>query len=196
MATNTPPPFAATPASASTASASSASASIASTAAIAAELETLGAALASPGQPDPIFTAFAGAMQRLVGHQLLTLLYVDGDEVARIFSTRPAEYPLLGRKRMGPTPWGDHVLRDQRTFFGPDKAAIRWAFFDHELIERMGLGAVINVPCRHDGAVVGTINLLGPEHCYRAEQVTPVAALAPLLVPAFLAARAAARKKD
>jgi hypothetical protein len=45
----------------------------------------------------------------------------------------------------------------------------------------------------YDGNVLGTINLLAPEHHYRAEHVAPIERLAPLLVPAFLAARAAAR---
>ena len=85
-------------------------------------------------------------------------------EVARIYSNRPAEYPVSGRKTMGPTPWGEHVLNGRQPYLGEDKAGIRWAFFDHELIESMGLGSVINVPAIYDGKVVGTINLLAPEH--------------------------------
>jgi hypothetical protein len=57
----------------------------------------------------------------------------------------------------------------------------------------MGLGAVINVPVLYDGHVIGTINLLAPEFHYREEHVAPIERLAPLLVPAFLAARAASR---
>jgi len=48
-----------------------------------------------------------------VGHELSTLLYVDGAEVARARSSRPAEYPVSGRKPMGPTPWGEHVMKGQ-----------------------------------------------------------------------------------
>jgi hypothetical protein len=61
---------------------------------------------AEPGQPTPVFAAFDAITKRLVGHELLTMLYVDGPEVARIYSRRPPEYPVLGRKLMGPTPWG------------------------------------------------------------------------------------------
>ena len=156
------------------------------------DFATLASLLKEPGQPETVFKAFATITRNLVGHDLFTLLYVDGSEVARIYSSRPVEYPVSGRKPMGPTPWGKHVLDGKQSFLGKDKAAIRWAFFDHELIESMGLGSVINVPAIYDGKVVGTINLLAPEHHYSEADVEPVERLAPLLVPGFLAARAAA----
>jgi hypothetical protein len=145
--------------------------------------------LAQPGQPETLFRAFDALTQRLVGHELLTMLLVDGAEVARLYSSRPVEYPVLGRKPMGPTPWGAHVLQAGKAFLGRDMAAIRWAFFDHELIASMGLGSVINVPALYDGHVVGTINLLAPEGFYQEAHIAPIARLAPVLVPAFLAAR-------
>jgi GAF domain len=157
------------------------------------DLAVLSRVLAEPGQPLTMFRAFEAATARLVGHELFTLLHVDGEEVARVHSSRPAEYPVSGRKRMGPTPWGEHVLKGRKSFLGRDKAAIRWAFFDHALIESMGLGATINVPVLYDGAAIGTINLLAPEHFYREEHVAPVERLAPLLVPAFLLARLQAK---
>jgi hypothetical protein len=86
-------------------------------------------------------------------------------------------------------------MKGKKSFLGRDKAAIRWAFFDHALIESMGLGSVINVPAVYDGQVIGTINLLGPEFHYREEHVAPIEALAPLIVPAFLVARSAAASK-
>jgi hypothetical protein len=145
--------------------------------------------LEQPGQPGVIFTALDGLTRSLVGHQLFTLLIVDGDEVARVYSNRPAEYAVSGRKPMGRTPWGDLVLKNQKPYLGRDKPAIRWAFFDHALIESMGLGSVINIPVVYGGACLGTMNLLDAEHHYRPEHVAPVAALAPLLIPAFLGAR-------
>jgi hypothetical protein len=158
------------------------------------DLVALSRTLAEPGQPETLFRAFNAATKRLVGHELFTLLYLDGDEVARVYSNRPVEYPVFGRKPMNATPWGDHVLKGKKSFLGRDKDAIRWAFFDHALIFSMGLGSVINVPAVYDGQVIGTINLLAPEHFYREEHVAPVERLAPLLVPAFLVARAQALK--
>lgn len=149
--------------------------------------------LAEPGQPESLYKALETASHALVGHELFTLLYVDGQEVARVYSSRPAEYPVSGRKLMGPTPWGDLVLKQKQPFLGRDREGIRWAFFDHELIESMGLGSVINIPVLYDGEAIGTFNILAPEHHYQEADVARVAPLAPLLVPAFLNARAEAR---
>jgi hypothetical protein len=154
-------------------------------------LVRLSALLASPGQPRRLYDAFEETTRELTGHRLFTLLYVDGAEVARVHSSRPAEYPVSGRKTMGPTPWGAHVLAGRRPFVGRDVAAIRWAFFDAPLIESMGLGSVINIPVVFDGATIGTMNLLDAEFRYRDEDAAPLLRIAPLLVPAFLAARGA-----
>jgi hypothetical protein len=153
------------------------------------ELARLLPLLAHPGQPEVLFKALDEAAQRLVGHQLFTLLFKDGGDVARCYSSRPAEYPLAGRKAMGSTPWGDLVLQQQKPFLGPDKAGIRWAFFDHGLIESMGLGAVINIPVLYDGVTIGTMNVLDAEHAYAEKHVAPLLELAPVLIPAFLQAR-------
>jgi GAF domain-containing protein len=153
------------------------------------DLARLLPSLAHPGQPETMFKALDEAARDRVGHQLFTLLFVDGSDVARCYSSRPAEYPVAGRKPMGATPWGALVLRQQQPFVGRDKAAIRWAFFDHELIESMGLGAVINIPVIYDGATIGTMNVLDAEHAYTEDQIPLLLELAPLLIPAFLQVR-------
>ena len=156
-------------------------------------LPTLSTILTEPGQPIRLYKALEEAAASLVGHRLFTLLYVDGADVARVYSSRPDEYPVSGRKTMGETPWGNHVLKERRPYLGRDREAIRWAFFDYALIEEMGLGSVINIPVLYDGETIGTMNLLDAEHHYRDEHVAPVLRLAPLLIPAFLEARAKAR---
>lgn len=147
------------------------------------------AASVRAGQPGPVFQAFEQASAAAVGHRLFTLLLVDGNDVARLWSNRPGEYPVGGRKPMGPTAWGAQVLTERRPFFGPDRAAIRWAFFDHALIEGMGLGSCLSVPVVYDGVALGAMSLLHEEGFYREEQVGVLAAAAPLLIPGFLQAR-------
>ncbi|WP_159587159.1 GAF domain-containing protein [Chelativorans xinjiangense] len=149
--------------------------------------------LAQPGQPETLYKALEKASHALVGHELFTLLYVDGQDVARVYSNRPTQYPVSGRKLMGPTPWGDLVLKQKKPFLGRDREGVRWAFFDHELIESMGLGSVINIPVLYDGEAIGTFNILAPEHHYKEADVALVAPLASFLVPAFLNVRAEAR---
>lgn len=155
-------------------------------------LAQLATTLAAPGQPLALFGKMEALCKAMVGHELFTLLYRDGAEVARVYSSRPKEYPVSGRKLMGPTPWGDLVLTNRQPFLGRDKDAIRWAFFDHALIIGMGLGSVINIPVLYDGQAIGTLNLLAPEYHYQQEHVAAVAGLAPMLVPAFIEARAQA----
>lgn len=145
--------------------------------------------LVRAGQPDMLFEAVEKATKDAVGHILFTLLYVDGEDVARVYSNRPEEYPVSGRKPMGSTPWGDLVLKRRRNYLGKDKGDIRWAFFDHALIESMGLGSSINIPVVYNDACIGTMNLLDKEHHYREEHVSLVERFALLLVPAFLEAR-------
>ena len=149
--------------------------------------------LAEPGQPQSTYALLDRLIQERVGHHQLTLLVVDGDEVARVFSTTPDSYPVGGRKPMGPTPWGEKVLKRQEIFLGRTAADIEWAFFDHATIMGLGLGSIINVPVVYDGQTLGTINSSHREHFYGPEHVAPVAELAPLLVPAFLEARRSLR---
>lgn len=152
-------------------------------------LASLLATLPAPGQPQTLYAALEQATRDLVGHQLFTLLYVDGEEVARVYSNRPDEYGVAGRKPMGPTPWGELVLKRKQPFLGRDPEAIRWAFFDHEQIARMGLGSAINIPIVYDDACIGTMNLLDAAHHYSEADVAKLLPLAPLLIPAFLEAR-------
>ena len=147
--------------------------------------------LARPGQPGTTFAALDAAFQERVGHRLFTLLLVDGAEVARLYSSRPAEYPVGGRKPMGTTPWGAHVIHGKQPWLTRDPAGLRWAFFDHALIEGMGLGSNISIPVVYDDACLGTISLLHVEGHYAEADMARAAALAPLLIPAFLQARQA-----
>jgi hypothetical protein len=146
------------------------------------------AILGRPGQPETLYAWLDGEVKSRIGHMLFTLLYVDGTEVARVYSNRPDAYPLKGRKPMGLTPWGAHVITGRQPWLGRTMTEIRWAFPDHALIASLGCGACINLPVLYDGAVIGTMNVLDAESRYTEASVVTVAPLAQLLVPAFLLA--------
>ena len=148
-------------------------------------LRTLAAALERPDQPR---AAFATADE--VGHRLFTLLVYDeaAGEVARIYTNRPREYPVSGRKAMCDTPWGRHVIHGRHPYLGRTAADIRWAFPDHALIASLGCGAVINLPLAYDGRLLGTVNLLDAEGAYEERHLEIVRPLAGFLVPGFLSA--------
>lgn len=153
-----------------------------------APLARLAATAAAATTPQAVFSAADAAMRELIGHRLFTLLFVvpGGAEVERIYSSDPVAYPLTGRKPMGPTPWGEHVIVGRQPWLGRDMEAIRWAFFDHALIASLGCGACINVPVCALGEVIGTMNILDREHAYDERHAALAQAAVPALVPAFL----------
>ncbi|WP_019997308.1 GAF domain-containing protein [Aureimonas ureilytica] len=146
--------------------------------------------LGEPRQPGPFFAQLDAVLKKRVGYILLTLLVVDGAEVVRLYTSDPASYPVSGRKPMTDTPWGDHVIKQGRSFLARDREGLRWAFYDHATIEALGGGSQINVPIVYDGRCIGTVNLTHREHVYGPEHLAAVEELAPLLIPAFLQAAA------
>lgn len=148
----------------------------------------LGSALAQSSAPADVYRAVEQVVKQRLGFGLFTLLVVtpDGQQVRRVYSSNPQAYPLAGLKRMGPTPWGDLVLKRRECFVGRDADAIRWAFPDHELIASLGLASVINVPVTALGQVLGTLNVLDAAGRYADSDLPVVQGVAPYLVPAFL----------
>ena len=158
---------------------------------IAAAVAAIGAAQAGKSQPEALFAAFDRHCADTFGHRLFTILEwaPETNDVERLYSSRPAEYPLLGRKAMGPTEWGALVLKGGQNWIGRNADDIRWAFPDHELIASLGCAACINAPVLWDGKVLGVVSALGPEGAYDERDLAVLAAIAPLLAPGFLARR-------
>ena len=154
------------------------------------QLHRCAAAVGNPHAPSFTYETVGDALSILVGHQLYTLLVLspDGTEVQRIHSSNPEAYPLGGRKRMGPTPWGTHVLQEQRPWMCNDAEGIRWAFPDHALIASLGLQSSVNVPVLYAGRTLGTLNILDRAGAYSPEAMDVATLFAPFLVPGFLEA--------
>ena len=144
-------------------------------------------AMVHAATPQALYGRIDSAVKTLVGHRLFTLLVVveGGREVERIYSSDPVSYPLTGRKPMGPTPWGDHVIKGLQPWHGRNMADIRWAFPDHALIESLGCGSCINIPVIVMGRMIGTMNVLDAENAYGDDAVAALALFAPLLALPF-----------
>ncbi len=151
------------------------------------DLAALAAALCEPGQPRPVCEAVEQAAARAIGHRLFTVMRYDAanNEVERVHSSLPSVYPAGGRKTKRATAWADHVLRDARVFLANDADGIRAAFDDHATIAGLGLAAVLNVPLRFDGRVVGTMNLLHQAGWYRPDDEATALVLGAFLLPAL-----------
>jgi len=151
----------------------------------------LSQAFAGPGQPQAAFQAFDRLCAETFGHRLFTILAWEGgaDELERVYSSRPVEYPVSARKRMGPTPWGELVLRQGRPWLGTGAQDIRWAFPDHELIASLGCAACLNAPVHWNGTVLGAINILDAEGVYTPPDLEALEAMSGFLVGPLLSAR-------
>ena len=131
--------------------------------------------------------------QQLLGDGLLTVNQVqwptqaDAGEVIdlqRIWSSRPAEYPVAGRKRKTLTPWTRQLLLAGEIFIGEGQAALQQVFDDHRLIDSMGLQAVLNVPLvRADGSCFATFNVLGTRAQWSTREKQQIEMLAALALP-------------
>lgn len=161
----------------------------------AAALAAVGPALAQPGQPDAGFAAFSDHCRARAGHRLFTVLawIAEDNEVQRLWSSRPAEYPTAARKQMGITEWGARVLHRRERWMGHTAEDIRWAFPDHALIASLGCASCINGLVEWDGRLLGVVSMLDAAHAYGDADLAGLNAIAPLLVPGFLAFHTDAR---
>jgi GAF domain-containing protein len=116
-----------------------------------------------------------------VGVRLFTVLAWDDDRCAlhRIHTSHPAEYPTGGEKVFPrDAPWIRRVVVEQQPYLGRDRAAVAEVFSDHELIESLGCGAVVNVPVVDGGRTLGVLNLLDADGAYSDESVAAALPLA------------------
>jgi GAF domain-containing protein len=128
--------------------------------------------------------------QRTIGHRLFTVMrYLpETIEVERLYSSNPSAYPPGGRKPKQGTPWGDVVLDRGEVFIAPDADGVRAAFSDHALLSQLGISAIMNIPIRFRGRVLGTMNLSHEAGHFTSDMIAPGRILAALLVPLLLEA--------
>jgi GAF domain-containing protein len=118
------------------------------------------------------FILIGDEAQRRFGWKLFTAMrYLPSGEVERVHTSNPGAYPLAGRKPRRDTPWSRQVLVRGEPYYANDAAGIRFAFEDAEKILGLGLGAVMNVPVKEGGRVLGTLNFLREAGGYRPEDL-------------------------
>jgi hypothetical protein len=135
-----------------------------------------------------IFTQLQCEFSDDIGFRLFTVLLVDLPDVVRVHSSNPEDYPVTGRKRMGPTPWGAHVIGDGKPWLGLTPSDLEWAFPDHALIASLGCGCCINIPVQDGGQTIGTLNLLDVEGRYTTDHLTRAEKYTDRFVPLLKAA--------
>ena len=108
----------------------------------------------------------ASAVAAATDAALCTLLRWDAqtERLVRVASSSPVEYPVGGSKRFDrPWPeWLEACVVQQTGYVADGAAAVRAAFFDHELIASLGCAGYCTVPVLVGGTVHGVLNALGP----------------------------------
>jgi hypothetical protein len=123
-----------------------------------------------------------------VGVRLFTVLaWIPARRaLRRVHSSHPEQYPVGGEKTLEVAPgWLDRCIGAKEPYFGRDRLAVREIFADHELIESLGCGSIINVPVVDGGTTLGALNILDAEGSYDDTSVSAALSLAPLAVPAL-----------
>jgi hypothetical protein len=131
--------------------------------------------ITDPIKADSVFQQTFEEMRRDPGVILFTALQwiPERSSLRRLFTSHPEEYPVGGEKTVEISPgWLGTVIEDKKPFLAPDLNALREVFADSELIQRLGCGAVINVPVLDDGRnVVGVLAMLDAEGRYTQHSV-------------------------
>lgn len=149
------------------------------------QIETLTA-----GQSDrqTIYKAVEKIAAETCGWVMLTTLKYDeaAGVVVRLHSSNEKDYPLGGTKPISKITASRQMMDKGETFLAPDRAAVKEAFFDHDLIFSLGISAILNAPIRHAGRRLGSLNFCGEEGWYGATEARNAQILAGLLIPSLL----------
>lgn len=128
------------------------------------------------GQQEPThgLAALDKALRHHPGHKLFTVLVIDRERglIHRLYTSDPATYPGGGVKpllREGG--FFKQVVQAGDSRICRNREECRAAFFDHELIERLGCESAINVPIRHKGETMGSLNLLHESEWYTTQMI-------------------------
>jgi GAF domain-containing protein len=142
---------------------------------------------AESADPTCVYQAVQRIAAETIGWRLFTILrHVETDQaVERLHSSDAAAYPVGGRKPLAKIGATHTALQKGEAVLAASKEEVRQAFFDHELIFSLGITAILNVPIRHAGRHLGTVNLCGDEGMYGVADIARAKVLAGLLVPAL-----------
>lgn len=143
---------------------------------------------AESADPNEAYRAVESIAADTIGWRLFTVLrYVEAARaVERVYSSDEKAYPVGGRKPLDKITANHGAMERGEVFLAATKEDVRKAFFDHELIFSLGITAILNVPVRHAGRRLGTVNLCGEEGMYGPAEIARGKILTGLLAPSLL----------
>ncbi len=145
-------------------------------------------ARAPKAAPEELFRRLEDMCRALVGVKLFTCSRFDlaAGTAERIHTSDEEAYPLTGLKDIVPNRWTGIVLDRREPFLATRIEELRDVFPDHEKIEALGLGAVINLPVHARNRFLGTINLLHVNGHYSKRSLQPLRRVRRPAATAFL----------
>jgi len=150
-------------------------------------------ALARDLNDDPAakpWTRFERAAMDLFGQSVLfTVLVYDAQQslLFRQHTNQADVSPPGGAKRVTDSPYSAHVFTQGQCFVGSTRQDLT-VFSEYEALWAIGCESVLNIPVRHQGQTIGTINLLGAAHRYDGFDADAALALGRLAVPYLIEA--------
>ena len=151
----------------------------------------IGGVMELVASPDPYaaYQAVDALAQRVIGPKLFTAMRQTPAtmEVERLYSSDTAHYPPGGRKQKQGAPWAATVLDRGEVFIAATADEVEANFADHALLAGMGITAIMNIPIRFGGRVLGTMNLCHRAGHFTQAMIVPAQVMAGLLVPLLLA---------
>ena len=149
-------------------------------------LETLIKSQTENDQPSRLFQAVETACLDLFGFHFLTILQTlpGTNNVLRVHSSSPDDYPVGALKPMGGTPWGKVVIDGGESWLGNSREEVLWAFPDAELILSKGCEACACAPVRWNAQTKGLLSLNAARDSYSIDDLAKMSQIAQTLLPA------------
>jgi GAF domain-containing protein len=142
----------------------------------------------SAADPQQVYRAVDGLVRETMGYKLLTVFQPieETSELERVYSSNMADYPIGGRKRLDTINRDPDLARRGEIFLAATPEEVARTYPDRSLLNSLGVGAILNVPIRHAGRWLGTLNCCGEANAYGPEEIGTANVLAQILAPTLL----------
>ena len=152
-------------------------------------------ALGLASTPQAQWDVISDLLTQAFGFQLFTsLLYLEDHRLMkRLYTCDESTSPLGGFKATGAGPWSRHVLEHGQFYIASNEDDVRTVFSEAPLLIDRGLHSAFNIPVRHAGRVIGSLNLLSRRHAYDQVDEDLAAVIAGICAPVFWQALSAAQ---
>ncbi|MDQ8030548.1 GAF domain-containing protein [Bordetella genomosp. 1] len=150
--------------------------------------------LSLAGDRQSQWDTISALLEEAFGHRLFTsLVYLEDLRLMRrLYTTDETISPLGGFKATGNGPWSRHVLDEGKLYVAHDEQDVRTVFSEADMLIERGLQSALNIPVRHQGRVIGSLNLLAGRHAYDDADLDMALVIAGVCAPVFLQERDAA----